>query len=175
MQNVTEAPQLKENEISPCALSSFSLLSLQRFEKRQLEWWRWNRWEFDGVAPVVWGLCRDIRVSYGFFITLIIHVSAEIQWFQRSLCLNYCSHIWLELYRLKETKSVASRTCYPRFGSLPSRASLWSGTSPLGDSRWIWGAVDDSHPVEPFYKPFSMPFLFSPRDHRNAAIIPVMI
>lgn len=93
-------------------------------------------------------------------LPLIMHVSADIQWFQRSLGLNYCSHIWLELYRPNETKSVASRTCYARFGSLPSPASLWSGTSPLGGSRCIWGAVDDSRPVEPFIDPSQCPSCF---------------
>lgn len=140
MQNITEAPQLKENEISPRALSLFSLLSLQRFEKKQLEWRRWNRWEFDGVAPVVWGLCRAVRGAHGFFITLIMHVSADIQWFQRLLGLNYCSHLWLEL----GFAPVLSQIWF----SLPSPASLWSGTSPPGGSRCIMGAVDDSRPVE---------------------------
>lgn len=56
---------------------------------------------------------------------------------------------------------LASRSSYPRFGSLPSPAPLWSRTSPLGGSRCIWGAVDGSRPVEwTLYSPFSMPFCF---------------
>lgn len=163
MQNITEAPQLKENEIPPFALSLFSLLSLQRFEEKAT----WL--ELDGVAAVVWGLCRAVRGPvHGFFITLIMHVSADIQWFQTLLSLNYCSHIWLEL----GFTHVLSQIWF----SLPSLASLWSRTSPPGGSRCIWGAVDDSRPVEwTLYRPFSIPFLFSPRRHRKAAIITVMI
>lgn len=124
-----------------------------------------------GVVPVVWGFVQGgVRgPAHGFFITLMCEGS--------SLCLNYCSHMCLELSRLNETKSVASCTCTCITGlSFPSPTSLWSGTSPLGSSRCIWGAADDSRLVEwTLYRPFSMPFLFSPRDHRNATIITVMI
>lgn len=60
--------------------------------------------------------------------------------------------------------------------SLPSPASMRSGTSPFCGSRCIWGTEDDSRLVEwTLYRPFSMPFLFSLHTHRNTAIITVMI
>lgn len=160
VQNISEAPHIKGKwEFSLCMIFFSPFIS----SKRSL------RWEFDGVASVVWGLSRAVRgPAHGFFIALVMHVSADIQGFQRLLGLNYCSHIRLELGFVH----MLSQTWF----SLPSPPSLRSRTSPLGGSRCIWGAVDASCPVEwTLYRPFSMHFLFSPHDHRNAAIITVMI
>lgn len=127
-------------DFSLCIIFPFPFISSKIREKAT--------WVVEVESLGVWWCCS---CGVGPMPHTITHVSADSQWFQRSLGLNYCSHIWLEL-RARPIPDLVLSPLPPFCGPEP----VHSAAAGVSGEPWMVPARLN----EPFIAPFQCPSCF---------------